>query len=212
MDLEEANKIYRECAEIIASKISKHLDKSLNITIEDLRKKISIPKNKINKKNWYDANCIEELLRFKNEELRAILRENNKKLGGNKKILAQRVWNITHPTMNIKPKKFNISITDNNISNYIDDSDTDSESDSDDNTETNDLLDIIKDSEKINLDNIILNESIKDNINNANLILVKDKKWVFRELDTYYEFIGILENNCINKCCIPDKIKSYYLQ
>ena len=206
MDLDNTNKIYEEYAEIIAIKIFKHMNQDSNITLDDIRKKISIKQNKtvIDINNWYEATCLEDLLELKNKELKEILSNNSKTKTGTKKILAERVWKITHPEIPlVKPDlcKSNKELY------HIDDSSSDTSDEEDD-----DIGDIIKHSSKIYINNNkIININESNNINKDEYVLVPKKSWVFKEFEHYYKFIGILKKNTVHSSIIPDELKQYYL-
>ena len=213
MDLDNTNKIYEEYAEIIAIKIFKHMDQASNITLDDIRKKISIKQNKkvIDINNWYEATCLEELLKLKNTELKEILSNNSKTKTGTKKILAERIWKITHPdTTTLKPHLKN-----NKELYHIDDSSSDTNDDSSSDTsdeEDDNIADIIKDSSKIYINNNkIININESSNINKDEYVLVPKKEWVFKEFEHYYKFIGILKKNSVHSSIIPEELKQYYL-
>jgi len=197
MDLEATHKIYEEYAEILATKIFKHLDASSTITLDELREKISIKhKKKIDVNNWYEATCMAELLEFKNRELKQILSENSKRKTGNKKVLAMRVWNITHPETSVYKSKELQNTHENNEEIYHIDDSSDSDSSEDD-----------------NMDNIeaIIRHSAKIHINQEELIYLSKKRWVFKEFGHYYKFMGLLKDDIIHSCAIPEELKRYYL-
>ena len=206
MDLDNTNKIYEEYAEIIAIKIFKHMNQDSNITLDDIRKKISIKQNKtvIDINNWYEATCLEDLLELKNKELKEILSNNSKTKTGTKKILAERVWKITHPEIPlVKPDLWKS----HKELYHIDDSSSDTSDEEDD-----DIGDIIKHSSKIYINNNkIININESNNINKDEYVLVPKKSWVFKEFEHYYKFIGILKKNTVHSSIIPDELKQYYL-
>lgn len=221
MDLDSANTIYEECAEILATKIFKHLDKSSDMTLDDIRKKISIKDNKkkINCNNWHTASCIAELLEFKNKDLKQILSDNNRKKSGNKKDLAKRVWDITHPETVIYLPNIP-SNTPTNETYHIDDSSDTYESDDDcsdsddgDNEYSFNIVNLIKTSEIIYLNkNKLINMNSENHIKENEYIYVSKKNWIFKEFDNYYKFMGILKEGTIESSIIPNELKEYYLQ
>ena len=200
MASEDTNKIYEEYAEILAIKIFKHLDKTSTMTLNDIRKKILIKQNtkNIDINNWYEATCMKDLLKFKNKELKMILCKNSKPKTGNKSTLAKRVWDITHPEIPIYKTKNNQGVFQQPIKDYYVDDSSDSDSSDD----------------EINMDNItdIIACSTKIYIKQEEFIYISKKGWVFQESAQYYKFIGILQDNVINSCSIPDELKQYYLQ
>lgn len=203
MDLEYTDKIYEEYAEILALKIFNHLDKSSPVTLDDIRKKIYIKQNKppLNTYNWHEATCINELLQFKNKELKNILSNNSRSKTGNKKILAMRVWNITHPeTPEYKPKKLQDISGSCKFSHHIDDS---SESD-------NDEIDSSDDGSS-NIEDALIHSS-KILVDQEQYRFIPKKNWIFKEFSHYYKFMGILKEGSIQVCGIPNELKQYYLQ
>ena len=201
MDLGITHKIYEEYAEVLAMKIFKHLDKSSSVTLDDIRTKISIIEDKktIDIYNWHEATCVEELLDLKNKELKHILSNNSRSKTGNKKILAVRVWNITHPeTVAYKSKKHQVISKGENNLHYIEDS-----SDSDSSDSQYDYASNIED---------IIRHASGINIKQEEFRYLPKKKWIFKEYSHYYKFIGILKDGAVHPCAIPNELKQYYLQ
>tara|TARA_B110000908_G_C10185770_1_gene417905 strand:- start:367 stop:1026 length:660 start_codon:yes stop_codon:yes gene_type:complete len=195
-ELLEASNIYYKFTEEIATKISSNKELYGDIDTKQLMECIPVPefkiktfhKVKLTSDNWQSCESKKDLKNLKLTELKAILKEHNINITGNKTSLINCVWGILHPeTIDTFP--------------YIDNKSE---------KHTEDILESLNEMRKIYIGK---NNKIMDDSTTSKTTMYKYhpvKNWVFLETTATYEFIGSLKNNKLIKSFPPIELRNLY--
>lgn len=224
----QATKIYTECCKKLAELIKTNPEQyglSDSISIEELIKLIPEPtfnvkkskskkspaKKKLAVEDWKTVNTKEELSSLKITDLKNILSENSLPLSGNKTILLARVWGILRPEeAPVEPAKKKRAKSAGKKSKAsvctIEDSDSEQVNDEDD------IQNLLENRKVIYINKETRKICDKSSDQVEEFQLVDKKKWVFKEDDDNFEYVGILENNKLILGEAPKELYELYAE